>query len=74
MKLAYAASSGDTVHGNATTRFLYVVSNAVRDGHASNVGWHAADLVPGDYIIRILAADFAGNEALSGRDLPVTLQ
>ena len=72
-KIVYAPASGDTVHGASETRFLYVVTNRVSGGRAETGGWQARDLPPGDYIIRILAADYAGNEALIGRDLPITL-
>ncbi|MEO7578764.1 MAG: NHL repeat-containing protein, partial [Massilia sp.] len=33
--VAYAPDSGITVHGSAVTRFLYVLTNTVRDGKAS---------------------------------------
>ncbi len=74
VKIAYADSSGITVHGNATTKFLYVVTNTVRDGHAKAGSWRAADLPRGDYLIRIFAADYAGNEAVGGRDLAITIE
>ena len=71
VKIAYADGSGITVHGNATTRFLYVVSNLVRDGRAEVQGWRVAGLTPGDYVLRIHAADHAGNVTAGGRDLPI---
>ncbi|MES2015639.1 MAG: gluconolaconase [Pseudomonadota bacterium] len=74
VKVAYAPNSGITVYGNATTRFLYVVTNRVRDGEAVSGNWDPAPLAPGDYIIRIFAADFAGNEVIAGRDLAITVQ
>ncbi|HEX8610099.1 MAG TPA: NHL repeat-containing protein [Telluria sp.] len=74
VKLAYAYNSGITVYGSATTRFLYVVTNTVRDGVAKTGSWDPAALAPGDYLIRIFAADYVGNEALNGRDLPITVQ
>ncbi|MES2069616.1 MAG: gluconolaconase [Pseudomonadota bacterium] len=74
VKIAYAESSGVTVHGSAETRFLYVVTNTVRDGLAKTGAWHTAELPAGDYIVRIFAADYAGNVAKSGRDLPVTIE
>jgi hypothetical protein len=74
VKIAYAPASGDTVHSAQATRFLYVVTNRVRDGRAEAGDWRPADLAPGDYTIRILAADYAGNEALNGRDLPITVR
>jgi DNA-binding beta-propeller fold protein YncE len=74
VKIAYWADSGITVHGAATTRFLYVVSNRLRDGQAQVQGWDPAGLTPGDYRLRIFATDFAGNQALVGRDLALTLE
>jgi hypothetical protein len=37
-------------------------------------GWNPATLPPGDYFIRIFAADFAGNQALAGRDLRLSVR
>jgi murein DD-endopeptidase MepM/ murein hydrolase activator NlpD len=73
VKLAYADSSGITVYGNATTRFLYQVTNIVRGGRAANGVWRTSELPPGDYVLRITALDYAGNEAVAGRDLPITI-
>ena len=73
VKIAYAEGSGETVHGSAATRFLYAVTNVVRDGRAEAGSWHAAALPRGDYVIRIFASDHAGNIATTGRDLPVRL-
>ncbi|WP_394779517.1 gluconolaconase [Undibacterium sp.] len=74
VKIAYADSSGITVYGSAATRFLYVVTNTVRDGIATEGSWKTSSLPPGDYLLRIFAADFAGNQATAGRDLPVTIE
>ena len=74
VKVAYAKDSGITVYGSKSTRFLYVVTNTVRDGAASTGSWDPGALAPGDYTIRILAADFSGNEASGGRDLLITVQ
>jgi hypothetical protein len=73
-KIAYAPASGDTVHSAQETRFLYVVTNRVRGGRAETGGWSPADLAPGDYTVRIFAADYAGNEAMDDRDLPITVR
>ncbi len=73
VKVAYAGDSGITVHGAKVTRFLYVVTNSVRDGHAFEGYWMPGQFPAGDYIIRITAADYAGNLAESGRDLPITI-
>jgi hypothetical protein len=72
--LAYADSSGITEQGAAMTRFLYMVTNTVRDGMAHQGSWKPATLAPGDYLLRIVAADFAGNVAAQDRDLPLTIE
>lgn len=74
VKIAYADASGITVYGSAATRFLYVVTNSVRDGHATAGFWRTSELPHGDYILRIHASDYAGNHATTGRDLPVTIE
>lgn len=74
VQLAYANGSGITVYGSKTTRFLYVVTNSVRDGTAAQGSWDPAPLAPGDYIIRITASDYAGNVAVAGRDLAIAVR
>ncbi|MEJ7619172.1 MAG: hypothetical protein WKF30_19855, partial [Pyrinomonadaceae bacterium] len=74
VKIAYADASGITVYGSAATRFLYEVTNTVRGGRAEVGVWSARELTAGDYVLRILAADYAGNEATEGRDLPITVK
>jgi hypothetical protein len=74
VKIAYADDSGITVYGSATTRFLYVVTNVVRDGRAITDTWRASELPPGDYLLRIVASDYAGNEATNARDVPITIE
>lgn len=74
VQVAYAKNSGITVYGSKTTRFLYVVTNSVRDGAAKGGSWDPAALPAGDYVIRITAADFAGNQAAGGRDLPIAVR
>jgi hypothetical protein len=73
-KIAYAEQSGITVYGSATTRFLYNVTNTVRDGRAENGVWDTTLLPAGDYILRIIAADYSGNEAQNNRDVLVTVK
>jgi sugar lactone lactonase YvrE len=73
-KIAYADESGITVYGSKQTRFLYELTNTVRDGRASRGVWDTSELTPGDYTLRIIAADFEGNEANANRDLPVTIK
>jgi sugar lactone lactonase YvrE len=73
-KVAYADESGITVYGSKTTRFLYEVTNTVRDGQVARGVWDTSQLPAGDYVLRIIAADFSGNEAQPGRDILVTLK
>ena len=73
-KVAYADESGITVYGSKTTRFLYEVTNTVRDGHAAPGVWDTSQLPKGDYVLRIIAADFSGNEAREGREVLVTVK
>lgn len=73
-KVAYAAESGITVYGSATTRFLYEVTNTVRDGEAASGVWDTSQLPKGDYVLRIIAADYSGNEAQEGRDVLITVK
>ena len=72
-KIAYAEESGITVYGSAQTRFLYEVTNMVRDGHAARGIWDTSQLPKGDYVLRIIAADYSGNEAQKGRDVNITI-
>ena len=74
VKIAYFSDSGITVHGNARTRFLYNVTNIVRDGHAKENFLALKDIPKGDYLIRIFAADYAGNVAKNGRDLAIRFE
>lgn len=73
-QIAYAEESGITVYGSARTRFLYEVTNTVRDGRAARGAWDTSQLPKGDYVLRIIAADYSGNEALEGRDVSVSVR
>ncbi len=73
-KIAYAGESGITVYGSARTRFLYEITNTVRDGRAERGTWDTSRLPKGDYVLRIIAADYSGNEAQKGRDLNITIR
>ena len=73
-KIAYADESGITVYGSKETKFFYEVTNVVRDGRATQGRWDAGALPPGDYTLRIIAADLAGNEATTGRDVLIRIE
>jgi sugar lactone lactonase YvrE len=71
-ELAYAHGSGITVYGNRTTRFRYQVTNEVHDGEAVPGSWDASALMPGDYRVRVIAQDAAGNS--TSRDIAVRVR
>ncbi|MCM3872931.1 MAG: NHL repeat-containing protein [Pyrinomonadaceae bacterium] len=73
-KLAYASDSGITVYGSKTTRFLYEVTNIIRDGSGTAGVWDTTSLPKGNYLLRIFAADCSGNEAQQGRDLLIAIK
>jgi sugar lactone lactonase YvrE len=75
VRTAYADASGITVYGSNVTRFLYIVTNTVRDGGSSAGVWRTSELPPGDYTLRVFAADFAGNTATTAaRDLELSIE
>lgn len=73
-KVAYADQSGITVYGSETTKFFYEVTNWVRDRRANRDVLDTTKLPPGDYVLRIIARDYNGNEAQEGRDLLITVR
>ena len=60
--LVYAPGSGVSAYG-IPTKFKYVVTNRVRDGVARRGLLRTSLLAPGDYVIKIIAEDYAGNRA-----------
>jgi hypothetical protein len=71
-RIIYASGSGIPVYGNRSTRFLYSVTSTLSDGVAADGVLDTAMLEPGDYTLRIHAADIAGNQSV--RDLPVIIR
>jgi hypothetical protein len=72
-RVIYASGSGIPFYGRRRTRFLYVVTNSLREGVATEEKWDTTTMSPGDYIVRVFAADVEGNQVLVNRDLPVTI-
>jgi hypothetical protein len=70
----YAEGSGVSAYGTPT-KFKYIVTNRVRDGEAIGGVFRTSLLAPGNYIIRVIAEDYAGNQA-SGKttELPITVK
>jgi len=73
-RTVYASGSGIPYFGRRSTRFFYVVTNTLREGVAALDRWDTRTLSPGDYTLRVLAEDIAGNEAIVNRDLRVTIE
>ena len=73
VKFAYMEGSGITVHGNAETRFAYAINNSLMHGKLTPGAWKVGALAPGNYTLRITAEDYAGNAAIKGRDLAITI-
>jgi hypothetical protein len=74
VKVLYAASSGITVYGSKATQFAYALNNTLADGQVSPDSWDVSGIAPGNYTLRIYAADYAGNVAEEGRDLPIKVE
>jgi sugar lactone lactonase YvrE len=74
VKFAYAPNSGITVYGSKATRFAYTLTNSMTHGKVTPGMWNVAGLAPGNYRLRVLASDFAGNQAIEGRDLPFSIE
>ena len=70
---AYAPGSGVSAYGTPT-KFSYIVTNRVRDAEAREGLLRTSALAPGDYIIRVIAEDHAGNRASgSSTELAITI-
>ncbi len=60
--LVYAEGSGVSAYGTPT-KFRYIITNRVRDGEARDGVLRTSNVPVGNYIIRVVAEDFAGNRA-----------
>jgi sugar lactone lactonase YvrE len=69
----YASGSGVSAYGTPT-KFKYIVTNRVRDGEAMTGILRTSSLPSGNYIIKVIAEDYAGNRALGGgTELAITV-
>ena len=57
---AYAPGSGVSAYGTPT-KFRYIVTNRVRDGEAIEGFLRTSNLKSGNYTIKVIAEDYAGN-------------
>lgn len=69
----YAPGSGIPFYGTRVTRYRYLVTSRVDGDRIVEEPWKPA-VPPGDYVIRVLAADAAGNAATRGTDLPIVVR
>jgi DNA-binding beta-propeller fold protein YncE len=74
VKLLYAANSGIPAYGSKATHFAYAINNTLKNGIATAGSWKVASLAPGNYILRIYAADYGGLAAVEGRDLALAIE
>lgn len=71
---AYAPGSGVSAYGTPT-KFRYIVTNRVRDGEAIEGLLRTSKLSPGNYIIKVIAKDFADNQVTGpSTELPITIE
>ena len=70
--LAYAAGSGVSAYGTPT-KFRYIITNIMRHGEAKEGTLRTSLLAPGNYRLRVIAEDFAGNRA-SGRESELAIR
>ncbi len=68
--LVYAAGSQSGYEGS--TVFNYIATNSLHNGETREAFLDLAKLLPGDYTLRVSAADFFGN--VTERDLPITIR
>lgn len=68
----YAPGSGIPFYGTRITRYRYLVTTRVDGDRIVEAPWEP-NVPPGDYVVRVIAADAAGNMAVRGTDLPITL-
>jgi hypothetical protein len=73
VKAVYADKSGITVQGNAETHFRYAIGVPAGASAGTPTVSSTAALPAGDYLLRIVAKDFSGNEAAHGRDAAVRI-
>jgi sugar lactone lactonase YvrE len=70
----YASGSGVSAYGTPT-RFRYIVTNRVRDGEARDGLLRTSSLPSGNYVIKVIAEDYAGNRASGpSTELAVTVK
>lgn len=70
--LAYANGSGVSAYGTPT-KFKYIATNLVRDGKAIDGFLRTGAIEPGNYIVKILAEDFANIAEGPNTEIKITI-
>jgi sugar lactone lactonase YvrE len=70
-QMVYGAGSGIPFYGGRRTRYLYIVTNRLDGGQASEGFWDTGRIPSGHYTLRAWATDVSGNAV--ERDLLVTI-
>jgi DNA-binding beta-propeller fold protein YncE len=70
----FAEGSGVSAYGTPT-KFKYVVTNRIRDGESRQGLLRTSQFIPGNYLLKVLAEDYAGNR-VSGKstELAITIR
>jgi streptogramin lyase len=71
VRTVYAEGSGVSAYGTPTN-FKYIVTNRIRYGQAREGLLRTSDLAPGNYVIKVIAEDYAGNRA-SGKSTELAI-
>jgi sugar lactone lactonase YvrE len=72
--IVYAEGSGVSAYGTPT-KFKYIVTNRVRDGEAREGLLRTSKIGAGNYLLRIVAEDYAGNRATGkATEIPITIR
>ena len=70
----YGSGSGVSAYGTPT-KFRYIITNRVRNGEARYGLLRSSSLAPGNYVIKVIAEDYAGNRASgASTELAVTFK
>jgi sugar lactone lactonase YvrE len=74
VQMVYAIGSGVSAYGTPT-KFRYIITNRVRNGEARYGLLRSSSLPSGNYVIKVIAEDYAGNRA-EGRstELAITVK
>jgi DNA-binding beta-propeller fold protein YncE len=71
---AFAEGSGVSAYGTPT-KFKYVVTNHIRDGESRQGLLRTSQFSPGNYLLKVVAEDYAGNRATGKMaELAITLR